>query len=101
MGCLAQGTPPTGVAQQGDTSHGVPSTGDTSHSGRLPQGTPPTGPTVQSFAGWPLEKMEVKQVLGPWFLIYTWVCSCICWGVPVPEQGAGERLEPHLPEVTG
>nr|XP_048292013.1 interleukin-9 receptor isoform X1 [Myodes glareolus] len=79
MGCLAQGTPHTGV----------PSTGDNSHRGHLPQGTPPTSPTVKSFAGWPLEKMAVKQVLGPWFLIYTCVCSCICWGVPVPEQGAG------------
>ncbi|KAH0520633.1 Interleukin-9 receptor [Microtus ochrogaster] len=35
--------------------------------------------------------MAVKQVLVPWFLIYTCVCSCICWGVPVPEQGAGPK----------
>ncbi|ERE69540.1 interleukin-9 receptor [Cricetulus griseus] len=40
---------------------------------------------------WTLERMAVKQVLGPWFLIYTCIGSCICWGVPVPEQGTGPK----------
>ncbi|XP_021033699.1 interleukin-9 receptor isoform X1 [Mus caroli] len=42
---------------------------------------------VLFFAGWTLERAAVKQV--SWFLIYSCVCSCVCWGVSVPEQGGG------------
>ncbi|XP_059125197.1 interleukin-9 receptor isoform X1 [Peromyscus eremicus] len=41
--------------------------------------------------GWPSERMAVKQVLGPWFLVYTCVNSCVCWGASVPERGTGPQ----------
>ncbi|XP_021513278.1 interleukin-9 receptor isoform X2 [Meriones unguiculatus] len=40
--------------------------------------------------GWTLERKAVKKVLRSWLLVYTCVCSCICWAVSVPEQGGGE-----------
>uniref|UniRef100_F8WJ69 Interleukin 9 receptor n=1 Tax=Mus musculus TaxID=10090 RepID=F8WJ69_MOUSE len=42
--------------------------------------------------GWTLERVAVKQV--SWFLIYSWVCSGVCRGVSVPEQGGGVKLDP-------
>ncbi|XP_051023354.1 interleukin-9 receptor [Acomys russatus] len=43
-----------------------------------------------------MERKPVKQVLGSWFLIYTCVCSCICWGVSVPELGGGLKAGTFL-----
>jgi hypothetical protein len=48
------------------------------------------GPSVQALAGWTLESEALTRDVGTWLLIYTCVCSCICWGISVPEQGGGE-----------
>uniref|UniRef100_A0A8C0ZMX6 Interleukin 9 receptor n=1 Tax=Castor canadensis TaxID=51338 RepID=A0A8C0ZMX6_CASCN len=50
------------------------------------------GPSVQALAGWTLESEALTRDVGTWLLIYTCVCSCICWGISVPEQGGGPRM---------
>uniref|UniRef100_A0A8C0W2F5 Fibronectin type-III domain-containing protein n=1 Tax=Castor canadensis TaxID=51338 RepID=A0A8C0W2F5_CASCN len=48
------------------------------------------GRLFKALAGWTLESEALTRDVGTWLLIYTCVCSCICWGISVPEQGGGE-----------
>ncbi|XP_021107080.1 interleukin-9 receptor [Heterocephalus glaber] len=50
---------------------------------------PSTGPSIQSLAGWTLESEALIQDVGTWLLL----CTCVCWGVSVPEEGGETRAE--------